>query len=30
MDVDLQQYLNQFCPEFSPAGLILKVEYISN
>jgi len=23
-------YLNQFCPEFSPAELILKLEYISN
>jgi len=30
MDVDFQQYLNQFLPEFSPAGLILKLKYISN
>jgi len=30
MNLDLQQYLNQFLPEFCPAGLILKLKYIPN
>jgi len=30
MNVDLQQYLNQFLSEFSPARLILKLKFIPN
>jgi len=30
MNLDLQEYLNQFLPEFCLAGLILKIKYIPN